>query len=127
MNVVAFVFIIISVLFVSILIPLLIKNIRQSRIHAERQAYFEGRKIPDKYCCDVKMRFISHDCQYSGGGTKQYHVCYACHSQVDFDMSEDWNTGQETGAHFDDVQNRERLREAHEQFRRNQIGRGSRR
>lgn len=75
---------------------IIIKFIKQKRIDMESRAYFEGEKmIADKYCCNIKMRLISLDCHYSGGGTSEYFVCYVCHSQVEYEKPVNWHTGNE--------------------------------
>gem|GEM_PF-2497825 len=78
----------------AILLTAIIICVKRAKVSAERQAYFDGRKVPDRYCCSLKMRFVTHDCQYSGDISKQYYVCYTCHTQVDYNLPEHLYTGQ---------------------------------
>jgi len=78
----------------SILLFVIIKCVKNVKVSIERRAYFEGKKIIDKYCCDIKMRLVSLDCHYSGGGTKEYYICYVCQKQIEYEKPEDWHTGE---------------------------------
>ena len=62
-----------------------IKQFKNRQIEAERQAFARSQVyVIDQYCCNIKMRVINNDCQYSGGGVKKYYICYTCQKQIDF-------------------------------------------
>jgi len=82
---------------VSILLFVIVRCVKNTRVSLERRAYLEGTKIPDKYCCEVRMRLISLDCHYSGGKTKEYYVCYICQQQIEYERPAELYSGQKEG------------------------------
>jgi|GEM_PF-3613195 len=68
------------------IVLIIVKAIKNMKDTAEKVAYLKRKTEPEtKYCCNLKMHFSSIDCNMSGGGTREFYICYICRKQEDVD------------------------------------------